>query len=260
MRPYRSTHRSSAPAHWKAFTILELLIAVIIIGILVAIIVPVYVSRAAEARLATAQADIEALQQAEQHAGIDTGYFFRLYVLDDMKGGDGVAPDSVTPLDVTDGIRDEQLRTDVPAGKQKKIFIDTDKGDILQTGDALYDRLVQNETNFNWNGPYVNFSRKSLPGETINRPSGLPIDPWGNPYCLFTGKGLVSEPNLDSDAASLISETVTANNGYTYNCKVFDRPTVLSLGPNGAPGDGTDPAAGSVKANFGQDDDIIKQF
>ena len=48
----------------SGFTMVELLIAIIIIGILVAIIVPVLSNRASDARIAAAKADLEAIANA----------------------------------------------------------------------------------------------------------------------------------------------------------------------------------------------------
>ena len=73
----------------KAFSIIELLVAMIILGILVAIIVPVLASRTEQARLRKAEADLERIQNALETASIDTGYYYRIHVLDDGPGGDG---------------------------------------------------------------------------------------------------------------------------------------------------------------------------
>ncbi len=230
------------------FTIIELIISVIIIGILVAIIIPVYVTRADEARLSACQQDLEAIQTAQQHAGIDTGYFYRLYVLDDVVGGDNVPASNLTN-DRVDGLRDEALRTDVL--NPKLLFIETKSGVVLAGGIGIYDRMVQNETAFNWNGPYVNYARKTgLKNPVPNVPAGIPLDPWGNPYLFFTKEGLVD------DRIGAIVTTYVGLDGNNYSTLRFDRPTILSLGPNGVPGNGS----GSSEPHFGQGDDLFRQF
>ncbi len=230
------------------FTIVELLIAVIIIGILVAIIIPIYVNRAESARESACLQDLDSLQTAEQHAGIDTGYFYRLFMLDDVKGGDGIAPSNLT-LDVTDGVRDEILRTD--AGNLPNFFLDLENGLILTNGSAIFTRMNTSETTFNWNGPYLNVSRKTgLKFNLAGYPAGLPVDPWGNPYLLFTKEGMVDERVGNGNGT--VTTTYSDATG-SYSTRVFDRPTVLSLGPNGIPGDGPG-------TNFGQGDDKFRQF
>ncbi len=227
------------------FTIIELLIAVIIIGILVAIIVPILANRASDARLAAARTDLDALMTAQQHAAIDTGYFYRLYVLDDVRDGDGVSPD--VNQDVVDGVDDEQLRT---AGNPRSLFILTSTGEMLDatTANQKYQSMIDNETNFNWNGPYVNIAKKSKP--TIDQPpAGMPLDPWGQPYMLFTIKGWMHEP--DGYIATTWTDGTSA--------LAFDRPTVLSRGPDGSPGDGSRPI-GDPERQFGKGDDLFRQF
>lgn len=233
------------------FTIIELLIAVIIIGILVAIIVPVLSNRANEARVAATRQDLEALKTAQEHAAIDTGYFYRLYVLDDVRHGDAVSPEAAN--DVVDGVRDEALRTATQNSRQ--IFIDTQSGQLLDpnTASEKYDLLTSNETNFNWNGPYVNVARKTKYDDdsAVRDPVGFPLDPYGSKYLLFTKAGVVLEP----DGRILDSVDIQ---GSLYNGRVFDRPTILSLGPNSAPGDGSGP--GNPEGQFGRGDDLFRQF
>jgi prepilin-type N-terminal cleavage/methylation domain-containing protein len=244
----KNTRQSVVRHTSRGFTLIELLIAVIIIAILVSIIVAVYSNRAAEARMTAALSDLDSLQAAEQHSAIDTGYFYRFYALDDTRGGDNISPEQSN--DVADGVRDEQLRS--ATGNPTNLFIDTENGTLLANGaTTIYPRLIQSETNFNWNGPYVNYQRKI--GTKIppinNQVYGEPLDPWQNPYLFFTSVGVLDEKQ------GLIVTTLDVN-GQNYNALVYDRPTVLSMGPNGVPGNGQ----GSPEPNFGQGDDIFRQF
>ncbi|HMZ51991.1 MAG TPA: prepilin-type N-terminal cleavage/methylation domain-containing protein, partial [Candidatus Sumerlaeota bacterium] len=66
------------------FSIIELLVAIIIIGILVAVLIPVVANRTAQARLARAQSDLKNLGEAEERVGVDTGFYIRLFALNDV--------------------------------------------------------------------------------------------------------------------------------------------------------------------------------
>lgn len=236
----------------KGFSAVELLIAVIIIGILAVIIVPRWAQRTEMARQKAALADLENLQAAMEAAAIDTGYAYRLYVLDDTRGGDGIGFGN--PNDKIDGINDEQynLVQQNPDGRQ--IFIDLQYGYFRPNYVEIYDLMVKSETAFNWNGPYINWNRdrvdsngNAAPLYRPNNADDIPDDPWGNNYLLFTREGLVKEPE------GIIVKSVTFG-GISYDCDIFDRLTLLSLGPNGLPGDGT------PGARFGTGDDLMRQF
>jgi len=233
-----SSHRTK-----QGFTIIEILIAVIIIGILVAIIIPVLLRRTEEARVASAESDLEHLQAAEERAYLNTQWLYRFYVLDDVPGGDGVyAPGN--PNDI-DGVRDEQYNITVT--EPTRMFIDYRTGDFDTTRYAsLYNRLSRDETEFGWAGPYINYQRMKV------NEADLPLDPWGNEYMMFTRKGLV---NMRTGVVDRFYSFI-ADDGSSVPLFVpfFDRTTVLSMGPNGTPGDGT-PAA-----RFGTGDDLLRQF
>jgi prepilin-type N-terminal cleavage/methylation domain-containing protein len=241
--------RSHGQQEASGFSIIELLIAIIIIGILVAVIVPVLLNRAEEARVRAAEQDVRELREAEVRAFIDTGYLYRFYVLDDVMGGDRVYLRGVKS-DV-DGVRDEDLNTSVLDPTQ--LFINPKTGFFYsrsQTPNQIWeDRMSKNETTFGWDGPYINFhTMRDMDFDD------LPEDPWGNEYLMFTQKGWV-------DMYKGTIETIyyfNAIDSMTTSALVipfFDRLTILSMGANGLPGDGT--VAG---ARFGLDDDIMQQF
>ncbi|MCX7001537.1 MAG: prepilin-type N-terminal cleavage/methylation domain-containing protein [Candidatus Sumerlaeota bacterium] len=238
----------------RGFSIIELLIAIIIIGILVAIIIPRLATRSEQARIRAAESDLEEIRKAEEHAGIDTGYYYRLYVLDDNRGGDGYGwGDS---RDVNDGILDEAGGLFNPAygNNQTKqniqyIFINVNDGQLCATANVIYNKLLDNETAFGWNGRYITWHKD------FNK-NDIPDDPWNHDYLFFTPAGLVLEP----DGVVIPTCSVDATNGNiiaggTYNCIRFDRFVVLSLGPNGLPGDG-----GTDINAFGTGDDIIQKW
>lgn len=68
---------------------------------------------------------------------------------------------------------------------------------------------------------------------------GIPDDPWGNDYVLFTRRGLVLEPTgqiVDTNVGVQVSGGFLQ--GGSYPTQVFDRACIMSLGPNGLPGAG----------------------
>ena len=233
----------------KGFSVIELLIAVIILGVLVAIIVPRLATRAELARQKAALSDLQNIQESLERAAIDTGYYFRLYVLDDTTGGDMLGfgdPDYFT--NIIDGVADEEFTTYY--SNNTRIFISPMTGDFIVGYDTTYRNLVKNETSFGWNGPYINWNRDKVDAdgysvdERPNNADDIPDDPWGHNYLLFTPLGLVLEPDgIIEENQYLGSET-----------DVFDRMTILSLGPNGLPG------SGNPGSRFGTDDDFFRQF
>jgi len=222
-----------------AFTIVEIVIAVIIIGILATTLIPVLIKKVEGAKVTSAKRDLEEIANAEDRVAIDTGYYVRLFALD--AGTTGTSVDF----------------GDLPGfSSMDTIFINPDPRDqTLTTAQGLLDKLayVTPESPYKWDGPYYNIHRDETleQNDSVSTPKhlhGIPNDPWGNDYLLFTREGLVKEPD---------GEMVTIATDFSGSpaTQVFDRPTVLSLGPNGVPG----PDAGGQPA-FGKGDDIARAF
>ncbi|MGF1573967.1 MAG: prepilin-type N-terminal cleavage/methylation domain-containing protein [Sumerlaeia bacterium] len=243
----------------RGFSILELLIAVIIIGILAAILIPLIASRTQAARIASAESDLDRIGSALDQFAIDTGYYPRLFLLNDVPGPargviksnpDGQIYDSTQSL-LTAGYYFENI--------DNNLFISTTgdtSGEFVgnPTNSILIDRLILNETEFNYNGPYINWQKdfNAYPAWGTAAPDGLPDDPWGNNYLLFTREGLVLEPEGIIVGSANFPLSNNNSTGGT-NCLVFDRTTILSLGPDGSPGSGgTTP--------LGTGDDIFRQY
>lgn len=236
------------------FSIMEVLVAVMIIGVLAVILVPVLTSRAREARVAACEGELQALAEAQKSVAIHTGYFLRLYALDDLPGSSVIPPGAAG----VDRIVDEGFNTWVSNPTQ--MFIDPSAKAFSNVLSIAPFAKILLESEYGWKGPFCNFKRDEKPNESWPTPGmgaggwslpthihGIPNDPWGNDYLLFVRWGLILEPEkLSSDPVSV--------DAIEYSTVVFDRPTILSLGPNGKPGDGT---AGS---KFGEGDDIYRSF
>jgi prepilin-type N-terminal cleavage/methylation domain-containing protein len=263
----------------RGFSIIELLVALIIIGILVTVIVPRLSDRTEDARRTRTRQDLELLSKAQQQVAVDTGFYVRLHLLDNVSGpgvGDGFPPQAPPAFNVgntIDSLADE-LQAGSMFGNPAQVFIKPTGTYELQPANLnLLQRLslTNSETPFGevrWSGPYLTFQVDSNhpQGNNRSRRTYIGDDAWGNDYLLFLPQGLVLEPQgvirttiSPQDLANAFDPTNQAGIGLPttqYNCQVFDRPTILSLGPNGLPGNGG-PAASD---GFGQGDDIIIQF
>ncbi|MBN1515766.1 prepilin-type N-terminal cleavage/methylation domain-containing protein [Candidatus Sumerlaeota bacterium] len=234
----------------SGFSIIELLIALVIIGILTSVAISRIANRAEEARQKAAMSDLKELARAQEHVSIDTGFLFRLHVLNDSNGGDATAYDPDDPSDLHDGILRERYQTLV--GNPLRIFIDAEDGTQLSTPEAAlqFDLLSSNETNFSWKGPYINWQVVDIETKLF------PADPWGTPYLLFTDAGMMVEPagrmEDGTSFAGIFAQLSTASWGGTEGNK-FDRPTLVSLGRDGLPGDNGASAVGTG-------DDLTYQF
>lgn len=247
------------------FSIIELLVAIIIIGILVAVLIPVVANRTEQARLSRAQADLERLANAMETAALDTGYYVRLFALNDVLRGDGIPFNrgQLPNNDRVDGLTDYSVAQpfyNFP--DQNSLFIDMETGLFASLNRTNFiNRLLSTESFYdggvNWNGPYINWYKDNNLVNGLLAPDGIPDDPWGNNYLFFTKEGLLLEPT--GIFVTGVSEDGNGGliQGGTYDTVVFDRPTILSLGPNGLPGDGTNTG---LEGPFGRGDDLARPF
>lgn len=212
----------------KGFSLLEILVALVIVSILSVLAVNRYTSRTDEARISAAKAEVKAIADAERQCEIDTGYFVNLRALS-FEPGQGGSPYQ------QGGIWYYKI---VDYGNLNSFAIETDGSFIANISVFPYN---------NWNGPYMDYVNVSTTG-TYNSGSptsqltyGVPLDPWGNPYHLFT-------PLQDTDPGT-ISET-----DYTGR---FYQNAIVSYGKDGEPGIAGDPNAYPGEPNS---DDIIYYF
>lgn len=234
------------------FTIVEVVITFIIIGILALIMTPMLVNRSKQAKVTATTKDLEIIADAMERVAIDTGYYVRPYVLDDGLGGNGVG--NTEYGDTYEGVRDNEDE-DIYYTDPEYFFISITTDDFATNQSNLWNRLSENETNFNYNGPYLIMHRDENDND-------WPDDPWGNDYLLFTRAGGLKPAYapLDEGVTDYSSEFYTtlsyevSSSDVEFDTDVFKLPTLLSLGPNGLPGDGT------ATTNFGDGDDIIRSF
>jgi len=103
MKTNRPKPRHSSPA---AFTLVELLTVLVILGILAALVLPKFTGRTEQARVTAAQTQIATFGTALDAYEVDTGSYPR--------GQDGLTQLLVPPSDVT-GWRGPYLKSDIPA-------------------------------------------------------------------------------------------------------------------------------------------------
>lgn len=248
----------------RGFSIIELLVSIIIIGILVAVLVPIIASRTEQARQARVQADLQNIGENLERVAVDTGYYVRLFALNDVLVGDGVAFNRGTNTDRADGLTDysvSQLFYGFPDA-QNNLFIDPRTGLFAVVDrDELIFRFRASESNYDgtvtWNGPYLNWQKDNNLYNSLIAPDGIPDDPWGNNYLLFTREGMIREPQGTIITTTDPAATGGWNGSGDFDCLVFDRPTVVSVGPNGLPGNGI---VGNADGEFGKFDDYTRPF
>jgi prepilin-type N-terminal cleavage/methylation domain-containing protein len=271
--------RRQRRASQRGFSIIELLVAIIIIGVLTAILIPVVANRTEQARIARVNSDLQAITDALERAENDTGYYLRLFALNDVLRGDGQGfkrDPRNPPLDLADGLTDYGNSIPQPFLQfpgTNGLFIDPRTSDYAAnvTRDEVIARLIANESTYDgsvqWNGPYVNWQKDNNLYDGFLGRDGVPDDPWGNNYLLFlpirvingtSQGGLVIEPTgiIEPNTVSIRSQGGFQTGGI-YRTDVFDRPTVVSVGPNGLPGNGT---GGTGEGTFGGGDDYIRSF
>lgn len=253
------------------FTAIEIAMVAAVIAILSLIVLPIFRNRVEDAKLAAAQADLNALMKAQQIVKADTDAYARLEDLDNVELlGYTAAP--------AGGVNKE-----VPFFRyiKPRVNFSPDPLTRQEMNQLQREQFAGTETNPVWRGPYIAFQNSILYEDfrvltsynnlSRNGPNGanaavqdytggnfgdhdqnrIPVDPWGNPYLFFAPTGNAADPS--------------ASNGAYPNAVIY------SMGPNGLPGDGT--AAGPAPYThaysiqnpnddgaLGKDDDLMVEF
>jgi prepilin-type N-terminal cleavage/methylation domain-containing protein len=275
----KSTLKTAALSGRRGFTAIEIAMVAAVIAILSLIVLPIFRNRVEDAKIAAAQADLNALMKAEQVVKADTDAYARLEDLDNVQlNGYTAAP----PNGVDKEVPFFKYIAPVPATVPPDLATRH-----LMLNDAERTQFAGTQQDPKWKGPYIAFQRyisyADLRGGTVNLagqyllrssagggpaelaaiqdfPGGafhdsdqnrIPVDPWGNPYMFFPPTGNSADPTNVNAAASCV---------------------IYSLGPNGQPGDGsraTDPtayrretalAAPTDLGLLGKDDDLMVEF
>ena len=118
-------HRSSRLSRRDAFTLVELLLVLVILGILAALVLPKFTGRTEQARITAAQTQISTFGTALDAFEVDTGTYPR--------GQDGLAQLLSAPADVPNW-RGPYLKSDIPLDPWGRAYIYEFPGRTNPTG------------------------------------------------------------------------------------------------------------------------------
>lgn len=214
----------------RAVTLTELLVVLVIISLLATIAIPVYVNRAQQARITTAQREVREIAEALKACALVHEFYVPLQVLDDLHPNvnltsvieDDLENESDSTIHLIDATQDPELQ--IGAGQ-------------LTLQNRSTNPRVASLFNF-WAGPFLNTQRYHL--KQVLNPSNsdvrddLPLDPWGQPYRLWSPLGVVGD-NAQDPSISGFTDT-SFNGALTRNLPHYDRYAVVSYGPDGVTG------------------------
>lgn len=206
--------------------VVDTLIVLVVIGLLVAVAIPVYSGKNSQSKLDAARREVEQLAAAEATAAKSTGYYVPFQMLDDMPVREGARTDRTDDIgNASSGIRlivpgtpaEEQI------GKQAGL-------DALSAGKVKWDGPFF-ESKRVFTGAAGNaFDGTKLDGPAIRR--DYPLDPWGQPYRLYSAAGIVGT-GATKTAAEDLAKDEFSDGVLTKDDPRFDRYAVVSYGADG---------------------------
>jgi prepilin-type N-terminal cleavage/methylation domain-containing protein len=235
-------------------TLTELLVVLVIVSILATIAVPVYINKAENARIATAQLECRMIAEAEEACAMNHGFYVPLQVLDDM-------PANTSFRTEADAIDQESSSLFLIDPNKPITALDANQQQLNALSlDPRVQRLAKR-----WEGPFLNPQRVYIGDASTNDPNLLigelnrqdyPLDPWGQPYRFYAPDpyGIIGTTAITQDPMQW--RTATFSDGRVTrvdNLRHFDRFAIVSFGPNGIP---NDVAVGILNVQ----DDIVYYF
>lgn len=230
-----NTHETPRQALRAGFTLNELLVVLLIIGLLTSVALPVYVNQAERARISAAEGEAREIAQAMEACGAIHGFYVPIQLLDDLPGDSSQAGGNPNQ----DFIEDEN----------QNIFVISLNSSLRELATGLNQptlgagRLGVNQRVrrllFEWEGPFLSPQR-------VYEGDGSPLpyldhvlDPWGSPYRLFSPVGIVGDGASSLNFSSL-SQQSFSNGALTTDFAPNQdtngrqaRWAIVSLGPDG---------------------------
>ncbi|MCX7019507.1 MAG: prepilin-type N-terminal cleavage/methylation domain-containing protein [bacterium] len=225
------TYRYSHTRH-SGFTLTEMLVVMVIVGLLATIAIPVYINRMEESRVKLAQGECKQIADAEDQCALIHGFYVPFQILNALphpqnqtRNGDTIRnqpnPSSIYLINPL-------IRPNYQIGSQWTL------NDGINGNNARVTLMV----NY-WEGPFLNLHRVYVqqgfnPVNNYNY-YDFPLDPWGNPYLFYSALGIIGQYISSGNFTNL---TINFSNGQLTNLdqrNYIDRYAVVSYGHDGLP-------------------------
>ncbi|HBF33254.1 TPA: hypothetical protein DDW35_01695 [Candidatus Sumerlaeota bacterium] len=243
----------------RAVTLIELIVVVLIIGLLATIATPVYTLKMEQAKIATAQQECKEFAMAEEACAAAHGFYVPLQVLNDIGTTNTLSTSYVNltyqyvarEVDSTYGGNATNFYL-IFAGRELPTVTNilAEQPDLVKwssSGNTYRYYPELNRLVTQWAGPFINFQRYAFKDDikngTLTNPqeylmNDFPLDPWGNPYRLYSPYGLVGTNSRYLRWSDIESNRRTFSDGLlTQDDPRFDRFAVVSYGPDALTGD-----------------------